>query len=389
MDDSISRFILILESALALGCLGTGEPPPETDLELVDLAGQPSGVQVMTQNLYVGFDVYPLAFAPFDQLPTVVAESWEDFLTNRPEDRMAAIAGEIALLRPHLVGLQEVTRIYEQSPSDTVLGQLAPNATDEYVNFLAVLLHELASRGLDYEVAAEKLGADIEVPRLDDVVDGVPIVTDVRATFSDVILRRAGTPTAELFAINYAAALPFPPIPGALVRRNAVGVTADIGGETIRFASTHLEPLLEILPDDAQPQYPQVAELISLLETSFEPELPTILVGDFNSPADTGKSYLQISAADFTDIWTLRDGPSYPGLTCCQEELLTHPDSVLYERIDQIWIKGLALKDPVLAFTIGDHPLFRTWSKPRLWPSDHAGVIAALRFATEAPAGGD
>lgn len=35
---------------------------------------------------------------------------------------------------------------------------------------------------------------------------------------------------------------------------------------------------------------------------------------------------------------------------------------------------------PVLAFTIGDHPFFRTHTRPRLWPSDHAGVAALLLF---------
>lgn len=372
--------IVLALPALIAACAAPEEPPPELEEELADLASLGSGARVMTQNMYVGLDVLPLAFAPFDQLPFVAADGFADFLANRPHDRIDAMANEIALLRPHLVGLQEVTRMFEQTPSDTVLGVFTPNATDEFIDFLAVLQDELAARGLDYEVAAEQLGADIEVPRFDGMVDGQPVFSDLRATFSDVILRRADVETAPLFAINYAAALPFPPIPGALVRRNAVGVTAELDGRTIRVVSTHLEPLLDILPDDVEPQFAQVAELIALLESSFEPELPTIVLGDFNSPADTGMTYQLMVAAGFTDVWTERFGIDYPGFTCCQEAILTSPESALFERIDHIWNKGVTLRDPVLAFTVGDLPIFRTRTKPRLWPSDHAGVIAALRF---------
>ncbi len=380
MKKPLSSLILSLWPALILGCAEPAEPPPALEEELADLANLGSSVRVMSQNMYVGLDVLPLAFAPLDQLPFVAADGFADFLTNRPLDRIDALANEIALLRPHLIGLQEVTRIFEQFPSDTVLGVFTPNASDEFIDFLAVLQEELASRGLDYEVAAEKLGADIEVPRFDGMVDGAPVFSDLRATFSDVILRRAGVQTTPLFAINYTAALPFPPIPGSLVRRNAVGVTAELDGRTVRVVSTHLEPLLDILPDEVEPQFAQVAELIALLETSFEPDLPTIVLGDFNSPAETGMTYLSMAGAGFTDVWTERFGIDYPGFTCCQEAILTNPESALFERIDLVWTKGLTLREPVLAFTVGDLPFFRTRSAPRLWPSDHAGVIAALRF---------
>ena len=373
-----SRMLLLAAPALLLACAGVDEQPAELEEELADLGG--AGARVMTQNMYVGLDVYPLAFAPFDQLPFVVADGWQDFLANRAGDRVDAIATEIALVRPHLIGLQEVTRIYEQFPSDAIDGQFTPNATDEHIDFLAVLLEELASRGLDYEVAVEQPGADIEVPRFDGMVDGVPTFSDVRAKFADVILRRAGTQTTELFAVHYTAALPFPPIPGTIVPRNAVGVTAELGGQTVRLVSTHLEPLIDILPDDVEPQFAQVAELIQLLATSFEPELPTIVLGDFNSPAETGRTYQEMTAAGFADLWLERAGLDVPGFTCCQEGVLTHPDSVLFERIDHVWTKGLTLRHPVLAFTIGDLPFFRTRTEPRLWPSDHAGVIAGLRF---------
>jgi endonuclease/exonuclease/phosphatase family metal-dependent hydrolase len=351
-----------------------------TSDDLARIADLPTGVRVMTQNLYVGLDVFPIIAAPLEEVPFAVAEGFADLVANRPEDRMAAVATEIALVRPHLVGLQEVTRLFTQFPSDTVLGNFTPNATDEFVDFLAVLLDELADRGLDYEVAAEQLGTDIELPRFDGVVDGDPSFTDVRVKFSDVILRRADVPVTPLFELNYQAALPIPQIPDMFVRRNAVGVLATVDGETFRLVSTHLEPLIPGVPDTSQPQFGQVAELIELLATSFEPERETILVGDFNSPAESGPTYQAIAGAGHTDVWNERAIDIGPGFTCCQDVVLTHPDSRLFERIDLVWTSNLTLDDPVLAATIGDRPIFRTRTKPRLWPSDHAGVVAWLLF---------
>lgn len=374
-----SRLMLLFWPALLVACADTLGPPAELEEELADVAGADSKARVMSQNMYVGLDVLPLAFAPFEELPFVAAEAFANFEANRPFDRVLRIAEEIALTRPQLVGLQEVTRIYEQFPSDTMTGNFEPNATDEVIDFLNVLIWDLAVLGVPYEVALEQPGADIELPRFDGEVDGVPTFSDVRAKFSDVILRRVGTETTELFAMNYAAALPFPPIPGAIVPRNAVGVTAQLEGETVRVVSTHLEVIIDILPPEAQPQFAQVAELIATLDT-VEPDLPTIVLGDFNSPAPDGPTYLQMAGAGYTDVWTRRAGEVLSGLTCCQAEVLTNPVSQLFERIDFVWTKNLTLDDPVLAFTLGDTDVFRTPSEPRLWPSDHAGVISALSF---------
>jgi endonuclease/exonuclease/phosphatase family metal-dependent hydrolase len=370
----------ILGTALLVACTEPGEPIPDLDEELSggEVAGAPSGARVMTQNMYVGLDVLPLAFTSFEDLPFAAATAFENFEANRPFDRIVRIAEEIALTQPDLVALQEVTRIYEQFPSDTMTGNFVPNATDDVIDYLAVLLWDLAVLGVPYEVALEQPGADIELPRFDGEVDGAPVFSDVRAKFSDVILRRRGVQTTPLFGINYTARLPFPPIPGAVVPRNAVAVTAQLNGETVRVVSTHLEVIIDILPPEAQPQFAQVAELITALN-GIAPDLPTIVLGDFNSPAPGGPTYQQMTGAGFTDVWT-RAGTAVPGLTCCQAEVLTNPESQLFERIDFVWTKNITLHEPVVAFTIGDSDTFRTATEPRLWPSDHAGVVAPLRF---------
>ena len=375
-----TQIMLILGTVLIAACTETGEPLSETENELSggDVATPRTGARVMTQNMYVGLDVLPLAFSSFEDLPFAAATAFDNFEANRPFDRILRIAEEIALTGPDLVALQEVTRIYEQFPSDTMTGNFEPNATDPVIDYLAVLIWDLAVLGAPYEVAIEQPGADIELPRFDGEVDGEPVFSDVRAKFSDVILRRRGVQTAPLFGINYTARLPFPPIPGAVVPRNAVAVTAQLNGETVRVVSTHLEVIIDVLPPEAQPQFAQVAELITALN-GIGPNLPTIVLGDFNSPAPNGPTYQLMTAAGFTDVWT-RAGTAVPGLSCCQAEVLTNPESELFERIDFVWTKNMTLHEPVVAFTVGDSDTFRTASQPRLWPSDHAGVIAPLRF---------
>jgi endonuclease/exonuclease/phosphatase family metal-dependent hydrolase len=337
--------------------------------------------RVMTQNLYIGLDVFPITAAPLAEIPFAVAAGFADFVANRPEERMAAVAREIALIQPELVGLQEVVEVLSQFPSDAIGGNLTPNATEPVVDFLSTLLDELERRGVRYEVAAQQLGADLELPRFDGLVDGAPVFTDVRSRFSDVILRRADVSAEPLFAINYVAALPIPTLPGLEVVRNAVGVTAQVGGETLRFASTHLEPLVEGVPDGSQPQLGQVTELIELLaDDALEPELPTVVVGDFNSPAETGASYQLMADAGYSDVWAESFDTGQSGFTCCQSVVLDNPQSLLAERIDYVWTKQLGTRVPPLAVTVGDQPFFRTVGDARLWPSDHAGVAALLVF---------
>lgn len=376
---------LALVSSSFVACGGeASDGGPADEQTLVRALERPPAipaVRVMTQNLYIGLDVFRITGAALEDIPFAVAAGFADFVANRPEERMAAVAREIALIQPELVGLQEVVEVLSQSPSDAIGGNLTPNATEPVVDFLGTLLDELARRGVRYEVATQQLGADLELPRFDGLVDGQPVFTDVRSRFSDVILRRVDVSAEPLFAINYSAALPIPTLPGLQVVRNAVGVVARVGGETVRFASTHLEPLVPGQPDASQPQLGQVTELVALLaDAELAPELPTVVVGDFNSPAETGASYQLMTGAGYSDVWTESLDMGQSGSTCCQAVVLDNPQSLLSERIDYVWTNGLTTRLPPLAVTVGDQPFFRTGGDPRLWPSDHAGLAALLLF---------
>jgi hypothetical protein len=97
-------------------------------------------------------------------------------------------------------------------------------------------------------------------------------------------------------------------------------------------------------------------------------------MGDINSsPGEI--SYEQFIAANFNDAWFLRPGNA-PGLTCCQAENLLNHRSELYERVDMIFTNFEPRK--VKARLVG-HRVSDKTRPGRLWPSDHAGVVAEIR----------
>jgi exonuclease III len=150
-------------------------------------------------------------------------------------------------------------------------------------------------------------------------------------------------------------------------------------------------------------QCEQAAELIEILEDTTPLGFSLIVVGDLNSsPQDepvTGAlpllppcsqetvvpPYMQFVDAGYTDIWTLRPGVA-PGFTCCQAADLSNRLSTLSERIDVIF----SLDRPrrvEQARVVGDRVSDKTRPPgPRLWPSDHGGVVATLQF-NYSPAG--
>jgi endonuclease/exonuclease/phosphatase family metal-dependent hydrolase len=335
-------------------------------------AGDVNDVTVMTRNLYLGADLAPVLSA--DSPAALVAGAgavWATVqATNFPE-RAGALAAEIAAAEPDLVGLQEVTIWRIQSPSDQFTTAPTPATTVAY-DFLALLLDSLTARGLAYTPAATSTNFDAELP----AAVGPATVLDVRLTDRDVILARAGVAVSSPRAGTYAAKVTFPlGGPGGqpvAVPRGWTSVVARTGGRAFRFVNTHLE-----VEGFAPVNEAQAGELLTLLAGE---RLPVILAGDFNSAADGSStaSYAALTAAGYADAWGAAE-PTAPGLTCCHDERLRNPAPLNSKRIDFVFARGAR---PVAADVVGDEPADRTTSG--LWPSDHSGVVAALRFPNPA-----
>ena len=81
--------------------------------------GQAGHLKVMTQNLYVGANLFKI-LDETRPVPETAAEIFGDIQATDFHQRAEAIADGIARHRPHLVGLQEVSLIRTLCPDDIV-----------------------------------------------------------------------------------------------------------------------------------------------------------------------------------------------------------------------------------------------------------------------------
>ena len=337
----------------------------------VQLPTGPVDVTVMTRNVYVGTDVDRIITAQTaEEFVMRVAEMWQMLHATDFAERAEALADEIAGVRPHLVGLQEITVFRTQSPGDAVIGGTVP-AEDVYLDYLAILMDKLVDRGLSYTVVASMEGTDVEVP----LPLGNGSFDDVRMTDYDVVITRTDVGLSNAQAATYAATLPVTSPAGAAIeiRRGWVAVDAEIEGKTIRFVNTHLEPA--DYTDLVQAR--QLAELQQLLGNE---SVPIVLVGDLNSEADGSgtPTYQSLLTAGFLDVHGLDPTPDGAALTCCHDLGLRNGSVRLTKRIDHILLANTPVVPEVDAWIVGDDLADRTASG--LWPSDHAGVVARLTF---------
>jgi endonuclease/exonuclease/phosphatase family metal-dependent hydrolase len=317
-------------------------------------------VTVMTQNLYLGTDLNPI-FGATSQfaLFAAVGAGWAQVQANDFPARAEAIADEIAAAKPDVVGLQEAELYRTDFPPD---GPATPAETVAY-DYLNLLVGALAERGLSYSPVAVFNGTDVELPA------GLPPTLDVRFTDRVALLARTDEKTADLKLSNaqsgsYPTALTLNTIAGQIrAPRGWTSVDVKIRGKSFRFVNTHLEAF------SAAVRNPQAAELLSGPSAT---DLPTVVVGDFNSgPGVDLGAYETLLSGGFADAW-----PGGPGFTCCHHNDLHDQNAPLTKRLDLVFTRGGF--DTVSADVVGEQLADRTPSG--LWPSDHAGVVATLRL---------
>ena len=366
------------------------EPAPAFKQSLP--AAGANGITVMTRNVYVGADVDQVISAPTNQLPLYVTQAYLELLSTDFPTRARALVDEIAAARPHLVGLQEITLIRMQVPGDFLvmgsggptIGNPMPNATDVLFDYEAILLAELAARGLDYQVAARIQETDVELP-------GALSETsffDIRQTDFDLILVRGDVAWSNPDGANYTATLDVPFLPGYTlsILRGWVSVDATVAGKAFRFVNTHFESFSPLV------RVPQAQELLLSPDGPVAGSpLPVVLVGDLNADAatvDPSDAYALLTGAGFVDVWSASKLKG-AGLTCCFSSNLQDPVADFHSRIDLILARGLwgpgnsGIAGGSWAEVVGEEPGDRELFEDGgyyLWPSDHAGVVATLKL---------
>lgn len=341
---SIATLILVLVASMT----ATAQAKDKRDLT------------VMTQNLYLGASLAPVSAAttPLEFIVAAATIFGEVQFTDFPA-RADAIAAEIEANDPDVIALQEVTTWTSTGPG-------APPSLD----FLAILQQDLADRGLSYSLAAASNNAHVgPVPLL--LCSGPFGSCLLTLQDRDVILVNDNSPslhTSHPQSGRYVAQQVQQTPAGPLsFDRGWASIDGTLDGKGFRFVTTHLE--IEQSP------VVQVAQAKELLAGPAKIGGAVIAAGDFNSAADgsTTTTYADLTKAYFRDAWDTNPGD--PGFSCCQSDTLANPASTFASRIDFVLTHGASTA--LTAKLIGDSPFQAT---APLWPSDHAGLVAAVRL---------
>ncbi len=359
------RWLVVGLSALLVAC--TPDSPTEPVINLDDPLAESHGwdhrgIGVMTQNIYVGADVdavlAALGTGDINLIQQVLAAQMQVLAETDFPTRAAAIADEIARRRPHVVGLQEMSRLHIDL---NIFG--VPAVYD--MDFLPVLLDALRQRGLHYRVAGKVQNMTAEP------VPGSIVLTDY-----DVILvdrRRVRLAPHRTVAQVYSANVG-PVAPGVSLARGFVAIKVKVDERWYRVASTHLESDLGAI-NFSDLRAAQLTELLGVLGDAPR----AIIMGDLNDAAGT-PMYQAAVGAGYLDLWaTFRPGED--GSTCCHSANLTDariPD----QRIDFIFARGFDRGHKGLDGWITRIGLVPEEMVPGpfhpIYAADHAGLVARL-----------
>ncbi len=367
---------------------------------LISSLDDPHRIDVMTQNIYIGADLAPVleAAQEGDQMAiaSAVGQLWGEIHERDFPARAETFAAQIAQGQPALIGLQEVSQFVAGNIYHPQLdgSRIEEPQTAETIDYLEILMGELGDQGLSYTVVATTYDFGGPFTALLDPTTFA--FQDIQYVDRDVILARSDLPAAAMMLSNvqtgnFAASVPLN-LGGTTVPilRGWNSVDVQLWGQDFRFVNTHLEDGNPLIPAFGQVQEAQAAELVAA-GGPMDTQLPVILVGDFNSPADrtgTDSYSLLVDQAGFTDAWSVVH-PGEPGYTWSQNDDLRGdpvtadpPPEGVQQRIDLILYRdGMLARsvDRVLDPVTPNDP-----TTGPLWPSDHAGVAATISLQVTA-----
>lgn len=360
-------------------------------------------VKVMTRNLYLGADIFRVVEAAQNpnpdpdglDIPRAVADVFRIMQETNFNDRAEAIADEVLKTKPHVIGIQEASTYYIQTPGDFLAGNPV-QANTVFIDFYTVLNEALEARGLYYDAYAVT-NADIELPMVDPEAGPPYYLSDVRLVDHDMILVKKNLKSWEVVTGNYETQLELDLGDTSVAfTRGYLIVDVEIKRNEYRFVNTHLE--VRSSPGSVF-RLAQSAQMFELLTTigglSVDGPPQVIMIGDFNSspedipgeaidPSDEQSKpyvppYMLAKLYGYADAW-LQQKKYDEGYTSGFDELVSDPTAELTTRIDHVFLGPNGYKiEKVKSDVVGDE--VKDMTPNGLWPSDHAGVVAKIKFS--------
>jgi endonuclease/exonuclease/phosphatase family metal-dependent hydrolase len=327
-------------------------------------AGASKGtVKVMTYNINEGSDfIEVLSATDFPSFVSGVQATLNEVTASNPPLRMKAVAHQIGMTQPDLVGLQEVTTWLVGPPDSPAVRY----------DMLQELMDELTAQGLHYRVVVQVPEFQLAGP-LDFSMANWLFALD-----SDVMLARSDKGDLQISNVHwdhFHTLLPVTTPAGPVtIDRGWGAADVTLHGQMFRFIVTHVENFIAQAPVTLLIQEAQAKELT---DVPAYVDMPVIIAGDFNADA-TGKdasiaTYEEMLSLGFGDAWgTLH--PKNPGTTW--QLVDSSPFDTSFQRIDYIFFSSGRAR-PLTCTLAGNAPHDKIGG---LWPSDHVGVRAEVQF---------
>jgi endonuclease/exonuclease/phosphatase family metal-dependent hydrolase len=269
------------------------------------------------------------------------------------ERRLDLIAAEVAAQRPDVIALQEVSR---RAAGGDAGAALAAHVNLRCANAPYRLHYARADGSGEGEYAFE---------------DGLALMSRLEACAPVEVLKFDAQVRLETQFAGHRYRLPDDRI--AIRARYRIS-----NGIELQVCVTHLTDSGETTAGVAI-RLQQAREIAAWLGCTGDPSVPLLLAGDFNDVPDSD-TIAAITGAGFLDLW--QAAGSGPGFTNDRDDIdIESPHGTHNQRIDYLFFRPGRGRGSEIA-EVG---LFLDRPRPTpdggwLWASDHAGVIATLKF---------
>jgi endonuclease/exonuclease/phosphatase family metal-dependent hydrolase len=383
-------------------------------------ASEPYQVTVMSRNLYLGADV-GVALDLIPDFPAAAQFMWDQVKATDFSKRVTKLAGEAALDKPDLIGIQEATTWYCKKNlwSSKVavfdfLKQFIEATKETKTPYVLAKADGVEAYNPGYSIAAIPYLTKVEDPSVFQSIFGSDSAS-CGFTIGDAILIREDLASNVIRVGNTEYDATYSIVPTIMtIYRGYTWLDLKVKDSVVRVVSTHLESIWDEnkVPNSAL----QAQQLVSDLANS---KMPLIVMGDFNadyrdprpvnapnpgeqpveseacptSGAAACNAYATMIEAGFTNASPDAKNPKY--FSWGASALLNGPDPKrlaqakidgnqygFTDRLDYVFTKNIyaSISSKMIGNIYPDGSSIWDCGAEKCFASDHAGVVATIEL---------